>query len=166
RLPRPWGPKSLPNRGPSTSLPVPEIRRDLVAGLMSGGRRRWRVAGGGLVGGLLGWAGAFARGGDRQSPPLSVARLWDEQLLAAIRIDIPKPPAHARNLFHLSIAMWDAWAVYDPAALGYLVREKHAAADVRAARREAISYASYRLLKYRFPGGFFTPSGVACPPNA
>src|SRR5437867_10148226 len=42
----------------------------------------------------------------------SVARLWDEQLLDAIRIDIPKPPAHARNLFHLSVAMWDAWAAY------------------------------------------------------
>src|SRR5262249_50189405 len=95
-----------------------------------------------------------------------VARLWNEQLLAAIRVDIPKPPAHARNLFHLSIAMWDAWAAYDPVALGYLVREKYSVADVRAARREAISYAAHRLLRYRFPVGFFTPSGVACHPNA
>src|SRR5207247_1851668 len=70
----------------------------------------------------------------------SVARLWDEQLLDAIRIDIPKPPVHARNLFHLSVAMWDAWAAYDPVAIGYVVTEKHTAEDVEAARAEAISY--------------------------
>ena len=40
----------------------------------------------------------------------SVARLWNEETLAAIRIDFPHPPVHARNLFHSSIAMWDAWA--------------------------------------------------------
>src|SRR5439155_10983364 len=92
-------------------------------------------------------------------PQFSVARLWDEQLLGAIRIDIPKPPAHARNLFHLSVAMWDAWAAFAPAATGYLVREKHSAADTQAARREAISYAAYRLLKYRFPPGYFDVDG-------
>src|SRR5207249_316897 len=78
----------------------------------------------------------------------SVARLWDEQLLDAIRIDIPKPPAHARNLFHLSVAMWDAWAAYAPTAVGYLVREKQTAEELKTAREEAISYAAYRLLKY------------------
>jgi hypothetical protein len=36
--------------------------------------------------------------------------VWNETLLDAIRIDRPKPPAHARNLFHSSAAMWDAWA--------------------------------------------------------
>jgi len=96
----------------------------------------------------------------------SVARLWNEQLLAAIRIDIPKPPAHARNLFHLSVAMWDAWAAYDPTAIGYLVREKHVAARPEVARRRAISYAAYRLLKYRFPAGFFDQNGITCHPNA
>src|SRR6185436_4399107 len=69
-----------------------------------------------------------------RNPGLSVARLWDEQLLDAIRIDIPKPPAHARNLFHLSVAMWDAWAAYAPAAVGYVVEEKHTAMDIEAAR--------------------------------
>src|SRR6185503_12138773 len=67
----------------------------------------------------------------------SVARLWDEQLLDAIRVDIPKPPVHARNLFHLSVAMWDAWAAYAPAAVGYLVHEKSTAIDIEAARAEA-----------------------------
>jgi uncharacterized protein DUF6851 len=101
-----------------------------------------------------------------RNPGLSVARLWDEQLLDAIRIDIPKPPAHARNLFHLSVAMWDAWAAYAPAAVGYVVKEKHTAMDIEAARAEAISYASYRLLKYRFPVGYLDIDGKPCHPNA
>ncbi len=46
----------------------------------------------------------------------TVARIWNEMLLDAIRIDIPKPPTHSRNLLHLSAAMWDAWATYDPLA--------------------------------------------------
>jgi hypothetical protein len=96
----------------------------------------------------------------------SVARLWDEQLLSAIRIDIPNPPANARNLFHLSVAMWDAWAAYDPVALGYLVREKHAVTQIDAARAKAISYAAYRLLKYRFPVGSLDDNGTPCHPNA
>src|SRR2546427_3083923 len=96
---------------------------------------------------------------------VSVAGQWDEELLDAIRIDIPKPPVHARNLFHLSVAMWDAWAAYSPTAVGYLVREKHRAADVEAARDEAISFAAYRLLKYRFPVGYLDADGKPCHPN-
>jgi hypothetical protein len=80
----------------------------------------------------------------------SVARIWDEQILSAIRIDRPNPPVHARNLFSLSVAMWDAWAAYDPVAKGYVYTNKHTAANIAAARREAISYASYRLLRSRF----------------
>ena len=55
-----------------------------------------------------------------QDPEHSVARIWDETLLDAIRLDLPKPPVHARNLFHLSVAMWDAWAAYDDRAIGYV----------------------------------------------
>ncbi|MEX2211905.1 MAG: FG-GAP-like repeat-containing protein [Gaiellaceae bacterium] len=80
----------------------------------------------------------------------SVARVWDEALLDAIRRDVPAPTVHARNLFHLSAAMWDAWAAYDPRADGYFVREKHEAADVRAARETAMSYAVYRILLHRY----------------
>src|SRR5215831_11946312 len=80
----------------------------------------------------------------------SIARVWDEEILSAIRIDTPHPPVQARNLYHLSVAMYDAWAVYDPVAVGYLFREKHNPADVGAARKEAISYAAYRLLKERY----------------
>jgi hypothetical protein len=102
----------------------------------------------------------------QSDPGPNVARIWDERLLDAIRADIPKPPVHARNLFHLSVAMWDAWASYDPVAIGYLTHEKLTATDVVAARAEAISFAAYRLLKYRFPVGYVDLDGKPCHPNA
>ncbi|HEX2754782.1 MAG TPA: hypothetical protein VHM48_04930, partial [Candidatus Limnocylindrales bacterium] len=80
----------------------------------------------------------------------SVARRWDEALLDAIRRALPNPPVHARNLFHTSVAMWDAWATYDPTASGDLFTEKHTTLDVAAARNEAISYAAYRVLSARY----------------
>jgi hypothetical protein len=80
----------------------------------------------------------------------SVARIWDEQLLSLIRQVVPAPTVHARNLFHLSVAMWDAWAAYDPTADGYLVTEKLEAEDASAAREAAISFAAYRLLAWRY----------------
>ena len=83
-------------------------------------------------------------------PEWSVARRWDEALLDAIRRALPNPPVHARNLFHVSVAMWDAWAAYDPQASGYIFTEKHTASDVTAARNEAISYAAYRVLTERY----------------
>ena len=83
----------------------------------------------------------------------SVARVWDEAVLDAIRRDVPAPTTHARNLFHLSAAMWDAWAAYDRTADGYFSREKHRAADVQAARETAISYAAYRILLWRYAQG-------------
>jgi Domain of unknown function (DUF6851)/VCPO second helical-bundle domain len=85
---------------------------------------------------------------DRQGR--SVARIWDEALLDAIRRDVPAPTVHARNLFHTSAAMWDAWAAYAPDADGYFIDEKHEADDVDAAREAAISYAAYRILLHRY----------------
>jgi len=80
----------------------------------------------------------------------SIARTWNEQNLAAIRLDFPNPAVHARNLFHTSVAMWDAWATYDTNALGYLHRESASAADLPGARKEAISFAAYRVLAHRY----------------
>ena len=74
---------------------------------------------------------------------INIAKLWDETAVQALRAGGVTAPAQARNLFDLSAAMWDAWAAYDPHARGYFVREKAHAADVRAAREAAISYASY-----------------------
>lgn len=80
----------------------------------------------------------------------SVARTWNDELLAAVRLSFPDPPVHARNLFHVSVAMYDAWAAYDQTAVGYIHREDATANDLAAARHEAISYAAYRVLSYRF----------------
>lgn len=96
----------------------------------------------------------------------SAAREWNEQTLAAIRINLPNPPAHARNLHHVATAMYDAWAAYDPVAVGYIYNEKIASlptgsAAIEAARREAISYAAYRVLRARFVTATPTPAGAA-----
>src|SRR5881396_2826483 len=82
-------------------------------------------------------------------PAPSIARDWDEQILSAIRVDTPHPPAQARNLFSLSVCMYDAWAAYDPTAVGFVYRGKHTAPDIAAARSNAISFAAYRLLRER-----------------
>jgi hypothetical protein len=93
---------------------------------------------------------AAGPGHPAESASYSIARVWNEELLAAIRIDFPRPTVHARNLFHLSVGMWDAWAAYDPSARGFLVDTYQEADDVAAARHEAISYAAYRVLTHRF----------------
>lgn len=91
----------------------------------------------------------------------SVARQWNEVLLESIRNDFARPTVHARNLFHTSIAMYDAWAAYDTIASPYLLGNTVAGyfcpfdgvpapADLQAARKEAISFAAYRILRYRF----------------
>src|SRR5262245_3140366 len=79
----------------------------------------------------------------------SIARVWNERALAAIRVDTPHPPAQARNYFSFSVCMYDAWAAYDPTAVGFIYHAKHTAPDVAAARREAISYAMHRMISER-----------------
>ncbi|MAW95424.1 MULTISPECIES: FG-GAP-like repeat-containing protein [unclassified Leeuwenhoekiella] len=92
---------------------------------------------------------------------ISVARIWNEALLEAIRNDYARPTVHARNLFHTSVAMFDAWAIYDQEAHPYLVGKKvHGfeskleqftpKEELSASMDKAISYAAYRLLSYRF----------------
>lgn len=80
----------------------------------------------------------------------SVARLWNEELLDAIRLDTPRPTVHARNLFHTSVAMYDAWAAYESTARGYLHEEFVVPANNEAAQAAAISFAAYRVLTDRF----------------
>jgi len=91
----------------------------------------------------------------------SVARLWNEEALHAIRGDFARPTVHARNLFHLSTVMYDAWAVYDNEASTYFLGNVlngnlcsfngvPEPSNVEAAREMAMSYAAYRLLRHRF----------------
>ncbi|MFK8056108.1 MAG: T9SS type A sorting domain-containing protein [Saprospiraceae bacterium] len=90
-----------------------------------------------------------------------VARQWNEELLKAVRNDFARPTVHARNLFHTSFAMYDAWAAFDPEAdtyfLGKTVGDYTCGfdgmpepPDRASAQREAVSYAAFRLLRYRF----------------
>jgi len=95
----------------------------------------------------------------------SIARQWNELLLEAIRSDFARPTVHARNLFHTSVAMYDAWAVYDSTASTYLLGNtvdgfscpydpdllpELSEEILDTAQHVAISYAAYRLLKHRF----------------
>ncbi|MCY3803701.1 MAG: FG-GAP-like repeat-containing protein [Gammaproteobacteria bacterium] len=90
---------------------------------------------------------------------ISVARLWIEVMLQAIRDDEARPTVHARNLFHLSAAMYDAWAAYSELARPYLLSTTDSrcippafssSAELRSAREKTISHAAYRLIRHRF----------------
>ena len=89
----------------------------------------------------------------------SVARRWMEVLLQAIRDDFARPTVHARNLFHLSAAMYDAWAAWSETATSYRFGASDAPCpaaapsadgDLRRARAEAISHSAWRLIRHRF----------------
>ena len=82
----------------------------------------------------------------------STARLWNEAALDAVRRDFPAPTVHARNLYHLSTAMYDAWAAFESSTRAWLVEEQHdvSAGDLANARDEAISFAAHRLLRHRY----------------
>jgi ASPIC and UnbV/FG-GAP-like repeat/Secretion system C-terminal sorting domain len=91
----------------------------------------------------------------------SVARKWNEAMISAIRSDLARPTVHARNLFHFSIAVYDAWASFDDQASTFLLNKKNGdffapfstfpkPTDLERARKECISYAAFRLLMHRF----------------
>jgi hypothetical protein len=81
----------------------------------------------------------------------SVTRVWIDEALDAIRLDFPAPTVHARNLHHLSAAMWDVWANYDDGSTTTLfVDAPRNAGDVEAARTDAITFAAHRLLSHRY----------------
>ncbi len=101
----------------------------------------------------------------------TIAQEWNELLLFSITNDFARPPIHARNLYHMSIGMYDAWAAYDQTAEPYLLGRTRGSytspfngvvipddlAEIEAARNEAISFVAYRLLLHRFqnaPGAF------------
>lgn len=91
----------------------------------------------------------------------SVARDWNEEVLNAIRFDFARPTVHARNLFHTSSLMYDAWAIFDGQAETVFLGKTFdgfvfdfngidAPTDIDAARHEIISYAIFNLLQHRF----------------
>ncbi len=95
------------------------------------------------------------------APAEPVARSWNDQVLEAIRGDFARPTVHARNLWHTSAAMYDAWAAYQSVSEPYLLGRSvdgfscPLAAfprpnDIAGARAQAISHAAYRLIAHRF----------------
>mgnify|MGYP000506711316 CR=1 FL=1 len=101
---------------------------------------------------------------------ISVARLWNETTLFAIRNDFARPTVHARNLFHTSAAMYDAWAILNnnrPYLMGNELNGFSSTVDntlfdesnVVENIETAISFAAFRLLTHRFqnsPNSFET----------
>ena len=92
---------------------------------------------------------------------VSIAQTWTEHLLFAVKNDFARPTVHARNLFHSSVAMHDAWAAYNGESSFYFLGEIHegqpipfngvpVVADTLAAQHLAISYAVFRIMDHRF----------------
>ncbi|HEA21214.1 MAG TPA: T9SS type A sorting domain-containing protein [Pricia antarctica] len=91
-----------------------------------------------------------------------IARKWNEIVLEGIRNDFARPTVHARNLFHISAAMYDAWAVFSKDSKPYLIgNEVHGfnssfepftpfTSNLDSLRQLAISYAAFRLIEHRF----------------
>ncbi|MEN9348004.1 MAG: hypothetical protein RLZZ77_1515 [Bacteroidota bacterium] len=91
----------------------------------------------------------------------SVAMKWNEVQLNCIRKDAARPTIQARNLFHASVIMYDAWAIYDNDADPFFIGKTWAGytapfngitppTDVKAAQEKTISYAMYRYLRNRY----------------
>lgn len=82
--------------------------------------------------------------------PQSIARQWNEAMVQAIRWDYRRPTVAARNLFHLSLALYDTWALYTDDAQMYFINFRVKSSDVEKDRAVAMSYAAYRILEARF----------------
>ncbi|WP_420386380.1 T9SS type A sorting domain-containing protein [Roseivirga sp.] len=91
----------------------------------------------------------------------SVARDWMEELLTSIRNDLARPTVHARNLFHMSAAMYDAWAFFDDQAETYMLGKTvngfscdspflNSINKADLDQEEVISFAAFTLLNHRF----------------
>jgi hypothetical protein len=79
---------------------------------------------------------------------------WDNAALQAIRATKPGPPMVARALAILHTCIYDAWALYDPVALGtrFGAAMRRPAADRTPAQKaEALSYAARHALSDLFP---------------
>jgi hypothetical protein len=87
-------------------------------------------------------------------PDDNVVLRWDEQTLAAIRTVKQGPTINARALGIVHTAMYDAWAAYDPVAvgtrLGGSLRQPPAKRTL-ARKSKAISFAAYRALLNLYP---------------
>lgn len=94
----------------------------------------------------------------------SAARVWMDAYVQAIKEDGLGPTIHARNMFHLSVAMYDSWEVYNGDKLNTFFLGKTFGnydcefegfpppENLDSARNVTINFAAYRFImgKYEF----------------
>ena len=84
----------------------------------------------------------------------NVVLQWNSAAVQAMRDLRPAPTIAARTLAIVHTAIYDAWAVYDPAALGTRfggALRRPTSESTPAAKSQAISFAAYRALADQFP---------------
>jgi hypothetical protein len=84
----------------------------------------------------------------------NVVLLWNEAALQAIRDSRPAPTVAARALAVVHASIYEAWAAYDPKAVGTQLGgslRRPPAERTLASKTTAISYAAYRALVDLFP---------------
>lgn len=118
--------------------------------------------------GLIGCDGFVATGAERdQAEGLTpagghasvhgsdnVILVWNEAILQTVRETGHGPPMEGRSIAMLHTAMYDAWAAYDPVALGTRLGgtlRRPAEERTLENKAEAASFAAYRVLLDLFP---------------
>ncbi|MFL6296548.1 MAG: DUF6851 domain-containing protein, partial [Actinomycetes bacterium] len=84
----------------------------------------------------------------------NVVLQWDEVTLQAIRDTRPLPTVAARALAVVHTVIYDAWAAYDPVAVGTRLLgglRQPSGERTQANKEKAISFAAYRALVDLFP---------------
>jgi hypothetical protein len=105
-------------------------------------------------------------------PERSVARNWSEALIFALRRDTGRVAYNARVVFQFSVAVYDAWAVYNVDARPFLLGETVNGFDCpyhppsglessAAAQEITISYAAYRYMRHRFGSSDYAEASLA-----
>ena len=80
--------------------------------------------------------------------------VWNEETLEAIRTLSPGPTVAVRALAVVDTAIYDAWAAYDPAAVGTRLGanlRRPTAEHTQANKERAVSFAAYLALVDLFP---------------
>jgi hypothetical protein len=83
-----------------------------------------------------------------------VVPIWDEAAQQAVRNTSPGPTIASRAYGMVHTAMFDAWAAYDPEAIGTQLGDslqRPLAENTTLNKSEAMSYAAYRTLVDLFP---------------
>lgn len=86
----------------------------------------------------------------------SIVSDWNEIALVEVRAARLGPPVVARALAIVHTCIYDAWAAYDPVAVGTVLDRslrRPAAERTEANKSAAVSYAAYHCLLNLFPGG-------------